>query len=527
MKDSRKQLNKIVTGGLLLTMSSFIVKLLSAVYKVPFQNWTGDIGFYVYQQIYPIYGLAVSFSLTGLPAFVSKVVSEAEDSQTLQRRLQELNTWFMSAGIGIFVLLQVGAGWLAQAMGDPQLTASIQSVSFFFLFLPFLALVRGYFQGEANLAPTSISQVAEQLVRVAVLLMVAFFFTQNTWDVYEMGSFAFHSSWLSAVAGGAVLLFYLNKRGEMKNYLRSLKPRWSLTMGKRLLREGLLFVAVSSLMILMQFVDSFTVFNGLIEAGYPDAVAMTLKGVYDRGQPLIQLGMVVGIGFSMTSLPLLRKWALAKEWGEWAENAASVLKITLLLSSAATVGLIAIMPWMNETLFTDQQGTNILQVLMVSIFLASLIYCAHSILQSINQSNSSIFILIVGFSFKVIMNQLAVRNIGLAGSNIVTVFSLLIICIFMLQLIDKAVWTLVFQNKFILKFIILLAGLYASVWGVLHFLQNIAFFAGRLGSFMLTLIGVLVGIVVFVVGALFLNILEPEELEELPLPHILKRFNRK
>jgi len=286
-------------------------------------------------------------------------------------------------------------------------------------------------------------------------------------------------------------------------------------------------VAVSSLMILMQFVDSFTVFNGLIEAGYPDALAMTLKGVYDRGQPLVQLGMVVGIGFSMTSLPLLRKWALAKEWGGWAENAASVLKITLLLSSAATVGLIAIMPWMNETLFTDQQGTNILQVFMVSILLASLIYCAHTILQSVNRSNSSIFILIVGLSFKVIMNQLAVRNIGLVGSSVVTVFSLLIICIFMLQLIDKAVWRLVFQNKFILKFIILLGGLYASVWGVLHLLQNMSFFAGRFGSFMLTLIGVFVGVMVFVVGALFLNILEPDELEELPLPNILKRFNRK
>jgi len=527
MEDQNKQLSKIVTGGLLLTISSFIVKLLSAIYKVPFQNWTGDAGFYVYQQIYPIYGLAVSLSLTGLPAFVSKIVSETEDNIERQRRLQELNTWFVTAGVGIFLFLQVGANGLAEAMGDPQLTASIQSVSFFFLFLPFLALVRGYFQGAANLLPTSISQVMEQLVRVVVLLLVAFFFTQNTWNVYEMGSYAFHSAWLSALAGGAVLFIYLNKRGETTNYLQTLKPRWSLTMGKRLLREGLLFVAVSSLMIFLQFVDSFTVFNGLVEAGYPDELAMTLKGVYDRGQPLIQLGLVVGMGFSMTSLPLLRKWALAERWEEWAENAASVLKITMLLSSAATVGLIAVMPWMNRTLFTDQQGTNVLQTLMFSVFLASLIYCAHTILQSTNQSNNSLFILVVGLSFKVIMNQLAVRNIGLMGSSIVTVFTLLIICSFLLQLIDKEVWKIVFQNKFILKFVFLLVGLYVSVSGTLQFLQSIPFFADRIGSFLLTLIGVLIGVVFFSIGAILLNVLEPAELDQLPLPSILKRLNRK
>ena len=58
MSVKKKPMNSIVKGGLLLTISSFIAKLLSALYKVPFQNLTGDAGFYVYQQIYPIYGLA-------------------------------------------------------------------------------------------------------------------------------------------------------------------------------------------------------------------------------------------------------------------------------------------------------------------------------------------------------------------------------------------------------------------------------------------------------------------------------------
>lgn len=527
MDDNQKHLNKIVTGGLILTASSFVAKFLSAMYKIPFQNLTGDEGFYVYQQVYPLYGLAVAFSLTGLPAFVSKVVSEAEDERTMHQSMQELNTWFMMIGIGAFLLLQFGASWLAGAMGDPNLTVVIQTVSYFFLFLPFISLVRGYFQAQSNMLPTSISQVSEQFVRVFILLGVAFMFPGTSWSVYEMGSHAYHSAWLSALVGSVVLLIYLKKENKVLAYLKSLKPRWSATMGKRLLSEGLLLMAVSSLMILLQFIDSFTVFNGLMSAGFSNDFSMTMKGVYDRGQPLVQLGLVVGMGFSMSSLPLLRKWVLAGEWREWTENAASVIRITVLLSSAASVGLAAVMPWMNYTLFTDFEGTETLQVLVISVFLASFIYCMHMVLQSTNQADGSLLILLVGLAFKMMMNQMAVRNIGIIGSSLVTVFSLLIISVLMMQQLEKRVWKKVLYNKFLLKLIFLLGGMYGIVWGTINLSQQFLPLSGRGGSLILTLIGVTIGAVFFILGAIWLDVLEENELSQLPLPKFLKNMKRK
>ena len=35
----------------------------------------GNTGFYVYQQVYPIYGIGMTFALTGFPVFVSNVVA--------------------------------------------------------------------------------------------------------------------------------------------------------------------------------------------------------------------------------------------------------------------------------------------------------------------------------------------------------------------------------------------------------------------------------------------------------------------
>lgn len=76
--------------------------------------------------------------------------------------------------------------------------------------------------------------------------------------------------------------------------------------------EGSVIILVASLLLLFQFIDSFTIFKSLLEAGFSKTDSMMLKGVYDRGQPLIQLGMVVGNSFSMASLPLLRKKVIKK-----------------------------------------------------------------------------------------------------------------------------------------------------------------------------------------------------------------------
>lgn len=65
-------------GALLLTLSALIVKALSAVYRVPFQNLVGDQGFYVYQQVYPFISLFVVWTSGGFAVAISKMLADAD-----------------------------------------------------------------------------------------------------------------------------------------------------------------------------------------------------------------------------------------------------------------------------------------------------------------------------------------------------------------------------------------------------------------------------------------------------------------
>ena len=59
-------------GVVILTLALIIVKILSAIYRVPYQNVLGDTGLYAYQQIYPIVALGMILSMNAIPSAVTQ-----------------------------------------------------------------------------------------------------------------------------------------------------------------------------------------------------------------------------------------------------------------------------------------------------------------------------------------------------------------------------------------------------------------------------------------------------------------------
>ena len=138
-----KSNRQMMQGALVLSLAAFIAKILSAVYRVPFQNMVGNTGFYVYQQVYPIYGIGMTFALSGFPVFVSALIAQYRSDYELLPLLKRL-FWILSGlGLGVFLILYTQSELIASWMGDALLSSVIQSVSWMFLMMPFLVIARG------------------------------------------------------------------------------------------------------------------------------------------------------------------------------------------------------------------------------------------------------------------------------------------------------------------------------------------------------------------------------------------------
>jgi PST family polysaccharide transporter len=528
-------MKKTMNGAVLLSGAALIAKILSAVYRVPFQNIVGNTGFYVYQQVYPIYGIGMTIALSGLPVFLSKLIAEQKNERQQIGLIKKAFILLTIFSISLFSLVFFGADWIAQGMGDPQLAPIIQSVSWLFLLVPLLTTARGYFQGTFDMLPTAVSQVVEQVIRVTVILVAALMYQSLKWDVYQMGAAAMSSAWIAGLAASLVLgIALLRKRKTVEDpfsYPVGESPEMMgyPTITKRFVTEGLAISLLSALLILLQLIDSFTLYKGLTYSGMSSQLAKNTKGIYDRGQPLVQLGMIVATAFSTTLIPVLSRAVTEKKETAFLRSASSMVRVTLTFSIAATTGLIALMPYINQVLFGDRFGVAVLSVYMVAILFASLIGAYNAVLQSQNQHYLTMAALLAGLVVKWVTNKWLIMKFGTIGASLATVLSLALI-LFIIRLgLPSALKRDVTKKRIVLKLSSISLLMAAIVWLSTRLIEKGILNEGqRTDAFALTVIGVIIGMSVFMYGLVRLNVLTIREWLSLPFgKKILRKWVRK
>lgn len=511
------QMKSMMSGAMLLTFASLIGKFLSAIYKVPLQNWTGDAGFYAYQQVYPLYGIADTLALTTIPVFVSKVLSDYDSSKNrldLLRRLRRLLLLFFWL---IFALVFLLADHLASWMGDPGLNQAIRSVSIFFLLVPLLGLYRGYFQAQLNMKPTAISQLLEQVVRVAIILLVAWLYLKSDWSVHFMAASALSSSWIAGLLALLFLASYAYKNKAVLNSIEDSRPLISYRdLGKLFLSQGLIMGAFGSLLLIFQLIDSFTVFNGLLAGGMEKTLAMQAKGIYDRGQPLAQLGLVVTAGLTTSMVPLIRRHYSRGLQLNFTRTAASSLRITFLISGAATIGLIVLLPYFNHFLFEDFEGLLPISIYLLSVLFMSMVNAGQAILQAMDRYRESFIALVASILFKALLNYPAVTQWGTLGSSLVTVLALSLSLVFLTFYLPGPIKDFFLADRFFGKSLLAFLVLFLSVGLNLFILGLVLPGPSRLTSFLMVVLSVLVGVLAFLLVVWRLKILSLREWASLP-----------
>ena len=310
------QEKNLFKGTLILTFAALLIKILSAFYRIPFQNIVGDIGFYIYQQVYPFYGIAIVLSTYGFPVVISKLYTEemAKKEQRNVKQLLLVSMVFLSVfGFLCFALLYGGAGWLANYMKDPQLAVLLRMVAVVFLMMPVISLLRGFFQGTGDMVPTAVSQVGEQFIRVATILISAVILVNHHFSLYVVGSGAVFGSVTGGIVSVLILVFFWFRIRRNEPLQGSIHFRQSGKIIKTFIVQGFPICMSSMLLIFMQLADSLNLYSLLTETGIGSETAKELKGVYDRGQPLIQLGTVVATSMSLALVPLITKEKMKRD----------------------------------------------------------------------------------------------------------------------------------------------------------------------------------------------------------------------
>ncbi|SDJ72513.1 putative polysaccharide biosynthesis protein [Salimicrobium halophilum] len=449
--------SKWLKGAAWLFVAGVIGKVLSAGYRIPLQNLGGDVGFYVYQQIYPIIGIGIVFALQGIPAAVSRVIADGA-SMSISSFYIPILTWLSAFFFALAAIGYASASSIAGFMGDEQLTSSLEASFLIFLVVPFLAALRGIFQGKEDMKTSAVSQLIEQFVRV-VGILIASAAAYMIGDVYLIGT-----GTATAVVTGMVLsCIYLGWKWSRNAFSTKGKesiPRFFYV--RRVVFYSLLIGINYMLMLLLQLADAFTFVPLLTENGYKVAEAREWKGVYDRAQPLIQLVLVLASSVALSLLPAVVRADNAKQ------AVAQAMTITLLISTAACVGLLVLFPEINRLFYLDTSGTGVLRLQMVNVILVSIAVTSASALQGLGYVGKTAAVICGGLIVKVIGNVILIPHFHEYGAALASIFAAGFIVIIHVQLLKRKLH----RNLFIWRKGRLLPALLGMA-GVIGMLQSV------------------------------------------------------
>lgn len=417
--------NTFLKSTLILTIATLASKILGSIFRIPLQNIAGDEVLGIFSLVYPVYMVALTLSVAGIPVAISQLISQAlalKDMDRVHKIYRTATILTVLFGVTSFILIYSFSGPISSMLGGPSTKISLIVVSATLLVAPYMAVYRGYFQGFQDMRPTAISQVLEQFIRVGFILVFAYILVARGETNEIVSGGVMLASIIGALASAIYLLFIFRKS--------SLKPKATSkytfghfkNMSKTILMLSLPICVGAITMALINFVDSLTIPMSLRNAGIAEGSITHTYGIYSRGLALVQIATVFSSSIVLPLIPLITRTLAENKKSEASGIIERTHRMTHLISWPAAVGLFALTLPLNIALFTNLEGSDVLSVIGLSAVFTSLSILGTGILQGMNMAKQGAYIITGAVVVKIITNILFVKAFGLIGAGYSTLF---------------------------------------------------------------------------------------------------------
>ena len=445
--------SKLLRGTFILTLGTILSKILGLIYVIPFFQIVGREGTVLYQFSYVPYTIFISVATAGVPLAVSKFISKynALEEYAVGRKLFKSGLVIMLAtGCISFLVMYLAAPVLADMSIDGEkanlknVTIVMRAVSFALIVVPFMSLIRGYFQGHQSMGPSALSQVVEQIVRITFTLLGAFFVLKVLHGkIVTAVSVATFAAFIGAIGGLLVLFWYWYKR---KPFLDQLLEHDKGTVNislkeiyKEIIMYSFPFVLVGIANPLFQAIDQFTFSKAMVQIGINEKVAESFFSILNfESHKIVIIPVSLATAFSLTLVPSITKAFVEGDKKSMVHQLNQSFQVLLFLTLPAAIGL----SLLAEPVYTafyqhDITGTEVLRAYAPVAILFSLYSVTAAILQGINEQRFTVLSLLVGLLIKLSLNIPLIKLLETRGAVLATTLGYLAAIIINIIVIKK------------------------------------------------------------------------------------------
>lgn len=421
--------NSFVEGTFIATFAIIIVKVLGALYVIPFYRIIGESGGALYSYAYNVYNLFLNISTAGIPIAISKLISEYNTLEMYEakERAYKLgrNIILIISVIAFFMLFVFSKEFASLILGEikggntlDDVSFVIKCVSFCLLIIPFLSVSKGYLQGHKYITPSSISQVIEQVVRIAVLLMGSYIVINVLNKSVTLGVGV---SVFAAFVGGCSAYLYIKiKMIKNKSAFPTKDTKDNVSnkeIFKKILKYSIPLIIVSVATDIYSLTDMTLVVRTSYKLGYTAKEAELIASIISTWAPKICMIInAVAIGMGTSLIPHMVSSYTKKDYASSNKRFNEALRIIIVSTLPLAVGL-AFLSGPVYTLFygNNTYGTLILRYTSISSFFASIYIVISLSLQSLNKFKTVYVSSIMGFLINALLDVPLMHLFNLMG----------------------------------------------------------------------------------------------------------------
>ena len=519
MSDTKKQ--NFLQGTALLAMATAIVKIIGAIYKIPLNAIIGKQGFSYYSTAYEIYNVLLMISTAGLPVAMSRMISQANSlghSNRIRRIYKTSRAIFLTLGIAGSLLMTLFCRQLAEFQNQPDAWAAIGALGPCCLLICIMSTFRGFFQGQSNMLPTSVSQVLEAVVKLVVGMLAALLLLKSTGSVSLAAGGAILGVTISCMAS-SVYLF-----GKFRKAYGALEPSSEAAesysdTAKRLMAIAVPITIGSAGLQILTMLETKIYMGQLLGLGFTQLEADSMKGIYNMSQTIYNMPCAFITPITISIIPAITSHLTLLDHKAAKATEESAARVTGLICMPCAFGLATLAGPVTALLggYTGADltlSTSLMTIMGYNIMFNAVVLLTNAMMQAHGHAVVPVVnMFIAGIMRLVVVYMLTGNpNIGIVGTPIGAMLCFLCIAVlnvFSMRRVMKDPPAIV---KNLVKPFAAAAIMGIFVRGALYLLQML----GITSRLILCGLPVAVGVVVYVIAAVLFKAITREDCLLLP-----------
>ncbi|UQS83864.1 putative polysaccharide biosynthesis protein [Bombilactobacillus thymidiniphilus] len=506
----------LIKGSAWMTAGSIFSRILGAIYIIPWNMWFGSVftatlANSLFSKGYNIYSFFLIISTAGIPGAISKQIAHYNALNEYQagNQLFRQGLKIMALmGIVTAAVMYFGASFIANifAGGNKQAIPVLQALSFALLIIPTMSLVRGYFQGYSQMAPSAISQFIEQVARVIYMLVATYWIMKVQKGSYvsavTQSTFA---AFIGAIFGLGILVYFLVKQlPKLRKLSQNSKQEIDIDNKNfflEIMHQALPFIILDSGIVLFQIFDQAT-FNSMMSS-FQRLGKDTLDYMYAlfgfNANKLIMIVVSLATAMAVTAVPLLSAAYSRHDRTEVKGHIGSTLQLFFLVMLPASLGMYAVAKPLYILFYRyDSLGIYILQFSAIVAIVLGLFTVLAAVLQGLYQNKVAIKCFVIGFIVKMIVQYPMILLFSMFGPLMATMVGMTVTCWFMLRHLRVRFKFNIQQTLYRVCLIFLISVLMLVIISVInlicyHWLAN----TNRIAALCLLIVEVIIGVGVY------------------------------